>query len=343
MLTNCRATSTLAMSLTVIGIILVSFAIGLTLLRTNNLPRNATTGANIQTSSSSLGHSKASVSVDSVSGSLWYSSSSSIDSSTTTSLFSESDSTKISSSSSISYTTSFFSQSTTSSSTLVSTSSSTSSYRTNNLYVASFAGYETFENYPVISVRASWIVPNVNCTSVPSTSYYNALMWVGISDVKSVEQIGTESNCWAGSPFIAAWYAFYPRTGNTFIRHVSPGDNINAKVTYSLSSKQYTLMITDSSAGWTQVETGGGGANEDAMWIVEAPKPSPLSNFGSITFVSCGASMQNGASTMVTGILPGSSGGGVDRYIMTRNNAQLANTGQLIDGGSFTVTWQNSQ
>ena len=62
----------------------------------------------------------------------------------------------------------------------------------------------------VTNVKGSWVVPTVDCSKSPSTSY--ASFWVGIDGYSSntVEQIGTDSDCSSGTPTYYAWYEFYP-------------------------------------------------------------------------------------------------------------------------------------
>ena len=138
----------------------------------------------------------------------------------------------------------------------------------------------------VTAVSASWAVPAVTGSG---TGYSSA--WVGIDgDISNtVEQIGTESDTAAtaahdGTPQYYAWYEMYPAGWYyTTPQTVSPGDQITATVVYVGQTKtgnrindNFTLSLTDSTAGWTFSTTQAVPNHQVALrnsaeYIVEAP------------------------------------------------------------------------
>jgi hypothetical protein len=149
----------------------------------------------------------------------------------------------------------------------------------------------------VTSVVGSWTVPAVDCKATPNGA---ASFWVGIDGYASntVEQIGTDSDCNSGAQSYYAWYEFYPHLSyniNNF--PVNVGDVITAQVTYSATSKLFTVTITNSSNPGQpfSVSTKLPSAElSSAEWIVEAPWSGgtlALSDFGSIPFKDCKATV----------------------------------------------------
>lgn len=319
----------------IVAILIVGIAAGLTVLGI---------GAN---HSSNTGSSSLSASI--------FDSSSSIASlssySTTTNSYSVS---SISSSSSLS--TYSNSQVTSSSSDSLSSSLTTSSTTStsNNYYIIQqnqeyFAGFVAHSfSSSVTYVSATWTVPAGDCNGAPKNQYYPAAaMWIGIGDSRTVEQIGTDTDCQLGSPAYYALYDFYPSSGDfggsTFINNVLPGDLMEASVSYS-SASSYTLTISDKNAGWKHSFTGSGGNDWYAEWIVEAihsPGFEPLTNFGSVTFNSC-TMTQLVSESPVSG--PITNYAAVYQYTMVdqSGNVMVTTSNPSNGGTSFTVTWIRS-
>ncbi|HEX6818758.1 MAG TPA: G1 family glutamic endopeptidase [Ktedonobacterales bacterium] len=155
-----------------------------------------------------------------------------------------------------------------------------------------WAGYAT-SGTTYTSVAGSWAQPNVNCSSGPD-SY--AAFWVGLDGymTRTVEQIGTDSDCSQGSPAYYAWYEMFPAYPVTLSRPVAAGDAISASVA-SNGSGDFTLKISDATQHWTFTTNKASSAAQlgSAEWIAEAPSNGrhtlPLSDFGSVTFTNCTA------------------------------------------------------
>jgi hypothetical protein len=132
------------------------------------------------------------------------------------------------------------------------------------------------------SVSGSWTEPSVTCNST------NDLMapWVGIDGYgsSSVEQTGVATDCSSGHAVYQSWYEMYPANPVYYTNAVSAGDVFNASVTRS--GTNYTLVITDSTKGWTKTLTKSyRGSNASAEAIIESPTGS-YPKFGTVNFTN---------------------------------------------------------
>jgi hypothetical protein len=150
------------------------------------------------------------------------------------------------------------------------------------------AGYAVVAGKGEVSyVNGTWVVPQANC----SNNSQFASFWLGIDgyNTKTVEQIGTDSDCINGVPIYYAWYEFYPRPARLVNRFpVKPGDAIFAEVKYE--NERFALKIRNLNTNQTfsVVSRMPTATRSVATWVVEAPvSPNhvvPLTNFGSIEF-----------------------------------------------------------
>jgi len=141
------------------------------------------------------------------------------------------------------------------------------------------------------SVSASWIQPRARCAA--STGHQFASFWVGLDgfNSKSVEQIGTESDCAGTTPHYLGWFEMFPALPVNFKTTVKPGDHMSASVTFTGTAK-YTLVLTDATRHWTHtiVKRNANLARSSAEVITEAPSSAatgavlPLANFGTIRY-----------------------------------------------------------
>ena len=154
----------------------------------------------------------------------------------------------------------------------------------------------------VTSVIGTWTVPTLKAT--PDNSY--TALWVGIDGYTSstVEQIGTAHNWIHGQNNQQfqqnyAWFEMYPGGAYSFNFPVSPGDSITCSVNY-ISGTTFQLQITNNTkrvyaiipTSYTKLA---GAKRSSAEWIAEAPTGIngvvPLSNFNTVTFSNCGATI----------------------------------------------------
>lgn len=201
-------------------------------------------------------------------------------------------------------------------------------------------------------VVGSWTVPAVPCKG--PVQY--ASVWVGMDgyatgDKSQVEQAGTDSDCLKVKvpkrkksvmklvPVYFAWWEMYPGPVVTLPASscpVSPGDVVTADV--SSSSGQFTLTLSDATAGWqcaSEPQSSPAPA-ASAEWIVEAPfsvnsgRVQKLADFGTVGFSGAQA---NG--TPISGLSN-------DSITMQMKHLVKAAPSSLGgDGSSFTVTWRH--
>jgi hypothetical protein len=141
------------------------------------------------------------------------------------------------------------------------------------------------------NVKGSWVNPTVECAKSPNSA---VVFWVGIDGWNDdyVEQTGTGVVCDEKTPTYYAWYEFYPAEDIEVISSitVTPGDTFSGEVSYSESTKEFTLKVTNVTTGeaFTTTGTAPGAGVSSAEWIVEAPGYATgiinLSEFGKASF-----------------------------------------------------------
>jgi hypothetical protein len=200
-----------------------------------------------------------------------------------------------------------------------------------------WSGYAaTGGNGAFSSVSASWTEPTGACTSRHGHQYSS--FWVGLDGYSSssVEQTGTDVDCSGRTPAYYGWYEMYPAFPVNFSNTVRPGDRMSASVTFSGTST-FTLILTDSTRGWTQniVKSQTGLARSSAEVIAEAPSSTsgvlPLADFGTVNFTS---SIANGSA--IGSFNP-------TEIIMVDNSGADKDTVSALSGGeNFSATWLRS-
>jgi hypothetical protein len=171
---------------------------------------------------------------------------------------------------------------------------------------ANWAGYvatpSTAKSTPFTKVFAAWVQPAATCVpgQVSDTAF-----WVGLggfnAGASALEQTGTEAACSAtGRATYAVWYELLPAAPVRVNVPVTPGDSMVASV--AVSGRKVTVQISNYTRKKTVVKKLTMPSAPDvssAEWIVEAPSdcasggvcmPVPLTNFGSVGFVSAKAS-----------------------------------------------------
>ncbi len=199
------------------------------------------------------------------------------------------------------------------------------------------------KNGAVSDVKGTWTVPAI----VSGTANQYSSFWIGIDGYSSstVEQIGTDSDTnSAGQPVYYAWYEMYPKYPvnlDTTTYPVSSGDTVSAEITY-IGSGEFTLQITDGNMGWTfyTTQTSKSAKRSSAEWIAEAPwfgGVLPLANFGTVTFSSCQATLNNHAGSISDNAWQ------YDAITMVTSSGTIkAQPSNLFSSGSsFSITWQH--
>lgn len=190
----------------------------------------------------------------------------------------------------------------------------------------------------VSDVKASWVVPTLNCSD-RRTAYSAA--WTGIDGYTSatVEQLGTEQDCYRGKGYYSAWYEIYPNALVTLSMTIKPGNHISAEVKYK-GSNQFLLTMHSGTQSFSTIQTTQADRSS-AEWIVEAPSTYwdsvlPLTNFGTAHFLS--------ASTTISGHvgLPTDAAWQYDPLTMvTWFGTVKAFPSTTTTGGAFDVTWNH--
>jgi hypothetical protein len=194
----------------------------------------------------------------------------------------------------------------------------------------------------VTSVSGSWIVPAIPATSGDTYSG----VWVGIGGFgeNTLIQAGTLQQCADGRVTYYAWYELLPalavRISDLRIR---AGDTISASIRLVDEAEDtWSVEINDVAGGESFRRTFVYNSSRlSGEWIVERPtinqRVSNLSDFGSVTFSECYATLGN-----TTGTITEFKRYKLDMY--TSGNVHLANVTSLSsDGSSFTVTRLESQ
>jgi hypothetical protein len=210
-----------------------------------------------------------------------------------------------------------------------------------------WAGYSVLTNLDspingsVSEVNGTWTVPFVEC-SLKETSY--GAFWIGIDGHSSptVEQIGTDSDCFRGKAKYYAWYEMYPRSPTNIRLKISPGDKIFADVKY-IGNNKFILTIKDLSTNESYKTTQRliGAKRSSAEWIAEAPSSRryvlPLVDFNKIVFSDLHVTV-NG----VNGGIKNENWEYENIDLKSSNGIEKARTSNLNSvGDGFLVTWLN--
>lgn len=172
-----------------------------------------------------------------------------------------------------------------------------------------WAGY-VISDAAYLSVSASWVVPEVDCSLVAAGQTTQAIAWVGLGGYRdttiaqtTLEQVGTIQGCNGSIPTYGLFYEFFPAAPQSgqLVYTLSAGDTVSARVTqnfdgtYTLweqatakgaTSPKWTFTTTGSSPGTRSSDPG----NRSAEVIVEQGGYSgtstrlPMASYGSITF-----------------------------------------------------------
>jgi len=203
-----------------------------------------------------------------------------------------------------------------------------------------WAGYvATGADGTVTLALGSWVEVAVNCASSKTT--YLAT-WVGIDgfNTDDLVQTGTGASCVDHVASYNAWWEVLPAPESPISTiTVSPGDLMNASVTYS--SGDFTMLISDVTTGvsFSKTEKVSSTARDAAECIVERPEVgvslARLAKFTSDTFSYCSAEV----SGVVGGI--GSFASVYEIDMVTSSGKLIAATGTLsASESSFSVKWK---
>lgn len=185
-------------------------------------------------------------------------------------------------------------------------------------------------------VIGTWTAPAASCASGENSW---SSPWVGIDGYASntVEQIGTDSDCWNGTPVYYAWYEMYPKKlfGISSI-NVHPGDSVTGEVT-NTSPGTFLLNLTDNTTGasFQTTQRSKRAQHSSVEWIMEGPSNGLLTDFGSVDFSAARATISN-----QTGNL-GSFANADPITMVTQQGVPRAVPSAVRGGTRFSVTWQH--
>jgi hypothetical protein len=214
-----------------------------------------------------------------------------------------------------------------------------------------WAGYvATGATYTAVTAR--WTQPAITCD--PTFSPGPAVVfWVGLDGFgdNSVEQGGTVAQCQGpGIPFYAVWWAMFPTTTVQFGFEISPGDSLQASVTYDPASQLFTIVVTDLTSNQTMSEPIACQPDQDgcprltAEVISEAPTAGGdidghvfLPNYGTLNYSDVSITDSTGHTGTFT-----------DPAWTTTRVTEVSSQGVTMqttsplstDGSSFSTVWQ---
>jgi hypothetical protein len=163
-------------------------------------------------------------------------------------------------------------------------------------------------NVELYSVAAQFKVPTTTCTAAGAAASF----WVGLDGWgnSTVEQAGVDAYCdiklpsGGYAPHYYDWYEMYPN--NTVAEfYVSPGDTIDASVSYNPNDNKYYLQIDDTTHPGDNFSAsaycpGGYTCHKASAEVIAedpgggAPNGVNLANFGTVNFGSIQVISRNG-------------------------------------------------
>jgi hypothetical protein len=215
-----------------------------------------------------------------------------------------------------------------------------------------WSGYAVAGNKQYNYVHSTFVEPTITCPGVADQWSSN---WVGLDGYndQTVEQDGTAAWCGGTDHTTAkyeAWYEMFPANSvNVFAVH--PGDIIDTSVSYSDTTSEFSLTVSDLTTGKTATTSAACSTCEraSAEWIIERPALcnaaetkcfiTELADFGTSTMGGDEASVDGGA---VKGV------GAFNNDAIDIVNPDANGDGGFysldtvgpVSGKSFTTTWQ---
>jgi Peptidase A4 family len=215
-----------------------------------------------------------------------------------------------------------------------------------------WSGYAVTGKKPYNYVTSSWVEPTITC---PGVADQWSSEWVGLDGYndQTVEQEGTSAWCGGSghtTPKYEAWYEMFP-AGSVNVFAVHPGDIIDATTSYSDSTGDFTLTVSDLSTGKSSstTTTCASCTRASAEWIIERPALcnssftkcfiTELADFGTSTMTGDEAQVDGGT-------LKGVGAFNNDAIDIVNPDANgdggfySLDTVGPVSGKSFTANWQ---
>jgi hypothetical protein len=199
------------------------------------------------------------------------------------------------------------------------------------------------------AVSTKWVEPAVTCNSKNAWAGF----WVGLDGWwnGSVEQGGTEAHCIHGTAHYNVWWEMFPHNDVQTSFAISPGDTIQASVTYVASSKMFDIVVRDLTSGMTLTKdtpclSGQGGCQRSSADVISEDIGGGSAPDGLFYLPDYGKQMYSSASVTDTS---GHTGPLSDSawqlgHVNEVSSAGLTKqtTSALSSGGTaFTTTWHH--
>lgn len=183
-------------------------------------------------------------------------------------------------------------------------------YSTKNSSTTGEAGYGVLQGSTTFRyLAASFYVPRLDCTDVPSSTTTYSFHWLGLQNESTAapteEEVGVEADCNGVTPEYAAWWEMYPNPQQYPGLAIGPGDRVSASVYYDKSTGKFRLTLTDNSTGhgFTRTEScpSGSSCGRPIAEVLSGPAfdPStgeflPLADFQAATFANVSVTNTSG-------------------------------------------------
>ncbi|TMI26124.1 zinc-ribbon domain-containing protein [Candidatus Bathyarchaeota archaeon] len=207
-----------------------------------------------------------------------------------------------------------------------------------------WSGYTTeYSRGSVVDVRASWVIPVLNCAGTSDELRATTLLSIGRSAENSSPQpsVGVDYVCRSNTPEYIVTYGW-----NFAIRYsvldvqAKPGDTVSAEIRWEQG--KFIDTIEDSAQGWLVEKENSTFQSTPlratAEWLVTSveigSEPAPLANFGSVRFFNCYATISG-----ITGPVGSFS---LVQYTMISASGVATAGPQVLpsrDGSNFSIQW----
>jgi hypothetical protein len=183
-------------------------------------------------------------------------------------------------------------------------------------------------------VIGTWTQPAVTCAAGENSW---SSPWVGIDGdtSRTVEQIGTDSDCQSGTPVYYAWYEMYPKSLVLLSLKVNAGDSFTGEVTYT--SGAFVLKLTDNTTNvsFQTRQTSKKAQRSSVEWIMEGPSSGLLSDFGSVPFGAASATISGTTANLGTFT-------NAEPITMVNGQGVARAVPSSVSGGAFSVAWKHA-
>jgi hypothetical protein len=218
-----------------------------------------------------------------------------------------------------------------------------------HIATTNWSGYVGRSSKAFSCIEGSWTLPRLTC---PTSGSASLSIWVGFDGEEgpsraTLEQIGTNSDCFDGQARTFAWFEILPRDRfeRTLDLDLSAGDRIQASIEFV--GRSYHLVVEDLTSGGVAdtLERSPNSRRLTAEWIVEAPtvgcpnscQVAALLRFSPVSFSQAMAVLAGRTGPIADGRWTR-----VRLDLESRSGLVRARAGTLSkDGTTFSVVWHH--